>query len=166
MSQFFFPSNLELQSKIELYGLPNPVKTMSSLKFFVNENNNRFSISNMSEPECYSISLCVEALLPSPKGNYWFEVDTCLLEEEDDSPSYGLVQCYQENPTPKDGSLGESRIPHPVPKELLDAVQGKRFHVDPIQYGLNPWGKSVEIVFESVKKGILASTLIAAALKH
>lgn len=143
---------------------------MNAIKFYVNENNKRFSIKDMTEPECYSISECVDLILPTPNGNYWFEVDTCLLDIEEcvdqDEPSYGLVVCYQENPTPKDGSLGESRIPHPVPKELLDALQGKTFHIDPKQYGLSPWGKNVEIVFESVKKGILASTLIAAALKH
>jgi hypothetical protein len=105
----------------------------------------------MTEPESAAIEECVDDLLPMSKGTYWFEPDLCLLDEdEDEMPSYGLVSCYTENPRPKDGSLGESRIPHPLPKELLDALQGKTFRVYPRQLGLNPWGEKVEIVFETL----------------
>ena len=137
---------------------------MSSISFLVYENNSQFSISDMSEPESASIAERVDALLPEPKGSYWFEVDVCVFEE--DEPPYGLVRCYQENPKPKNGSLGESRIPHPLPPELLEAVEGKTFQVQPKQYGVNPWGAKVEIKFDTPsKKGVKASQLIAAALK-
>lgn len=118
----------------------------------------------MSEPESSAIAECVEALLPKSKGAYWFEADVVLFDE--DEPPYGLVRCYQKNPNPKNGSLSESQLPHPLPQELLDAVEGKTFRVHPKQYGLNPWGATVEIKFGTLsKKGVKASDLIAAALQ-
>jgi hypothetical protein len=141
------------------------VSKMSFLKFFVKENGKEFAISDMSEPETAAIEECVVDLLPKPKGPYWFEPDTCL-EDLDDAVPYGVVWCYTDNPNPKDGSLGQSRIPHPVPQELLEAVQGKTFHVVPRQLGVNPWGHSVEIVFEApAKGGLKASDLIQLALQ-
>ena len=136
-------------------GIVGPTRParMTSIKFTVFENDSLFSISQMSEPETFAISLVVDDLLPKVKGDtYWFEVDTCLfpedLEDEDEEPEYGLVKCYQYNPTPKNGSLGESRIPHPFPEEAFNALKGKTFLVHPKQYGVNPWGKKVEIKFQ------------------
>jgi hypothetical protein len=89
----------------------------------------------------------------------------------------------------------ESRLPHPIPQDILTKLAGKTFVVHPRQLGLNPWGKKVEVIFESVeapapapapaptpvpppvpvpdpappkpvvKAGIPVSALIAAALK-
>jgi hypothetical protein len=142
---------------------------MEPLKFTVKENGKSFSSSQMTEPECYAIQEQVENLLPKPQGDYWFEVDTCLLDYEgDEDPDFMWVWCYKQNPNPKNGSLMESRLPAPLPKELLDAMAGKTFRVQPTQYGLSPWGETVEIIFESVEKksGIPASHLIAEALKR
>lgn len=137
---------------------------MSAIKFYVIEDDETFSLSQMSEPECFAIEQCVYGRIPEPEGNYWFEIDTCLFEEDDES-EYGLVRCCKENPNPKDGSERESKIPHQVPKELL-ALHGKTFRVYPVQYGLSPWGKKVEIRFESFpQQGVKASDLIQAALQ-
>lgn len=124
---------------------------MTSLKFTVLENGVQFSVSHMSEPESAAIEECIDDLLPQAKGPYWFEPDLCLLDEdEDEMPSYGRVWCYTHNPKPNNGSLAESRIPHAVPQELLEALQGKTFRVYPRQLGVNPWGDKVEIVFETL----------------
>lgn len=123
---------------------------MSSLKFHVYEDGRMFSVSEMTEPESAAISECLDALLPKPKSDsYWFEPDLCLFNEEVEDPPYGLIQCYAPNPTPKDGSTLESRIPHALPDELK-ALSGKTFQVRPRQFGLSPWGKVVEIVFETL----------------
>jgi hypothetical protein len=147
---------------------------MSYLKFFVKENGRPFSVSEMSEPETAAIAECVDQLIPNTyqyTSDYWLEVETCLIDEEfrDEEPEYGIVRCYTQNPNPKNGSLGESRLHHPFPKELAEKLYGKIFHVTPRQLGLNPWGHSVEIIFEDPRPktplgGIKASALIAAAL--
>ena len=137
---------------------------MTSIKFYVTENTVSFPISEMSEPERFAIGLCVEELAPKPRGEYWFEVDTCPFDNEEDD--YGLLRCYQQNPSPKTMNPSECKIPHPLPKELLAAVEGKSFSVEPKQYGVNPWDKKVEIRFESLPaKGIKVSDLIRAALQ-
>jgi hypothetical protein len=137
---------------------------MSTIKFFVIEDGEPFSISQMSEPEGYSIGLCVKKLLPNTNSeDYWFDVDTCLFDEDEVEPEFGLLRCYKDNPNE---GVFESRIPHPIPKKILDSLHGKTFRVYPKQYGLSPWGKKVEIRFESLpKEGVKASELIAAALK-
>ena len=138
---------------------------MSYIKFFVKEDGKEFPVCQMTEPETAAIEECVWDLLPKSKGVYWFEPDTCLIDFDDEDYPYGVVWCYIHNPEPKNGSLGESRIPHPVPKELVDAVAGKTFRVYPRQLGVNPWGSVVEIIFESIApQGIKASELIARAL--
>jgi hypothetical protein len=143
---------------------------MSSLKFFVKEDGREFPVCEMSAPEGAAIGECVNDLIPYTTDSYWFEADTCLFDE-DEAP-YGILRCYTYNPTPKDGSMDESRIPHPFPTELMEALSGKTFRVHPRQLGLSPWGTKVELVFEapsvsaSVRvKGTKASALIAAALK-
>lgn len=141
---------------------------MEPLKFTVRENGKLFPSNQMTEPECYAIQEQVESLLPKPQGDYWFEVDTALLDYEgDNEPDFMWVWCYKQNPSPKNGSQNESRLPAPLPKELVDALDGKIFHVYPNQYGLSPWNGTVEIVFESLEKkgGVSASYLIAEALK-
>jgi hypothetical protein len=151
----------------------------SFLKFTVNEDSQMFPISIMTEPETAAIAECINELLPSPtQANYWFEPDLCILDEEfyedGEEPVFGLLRCYTYNLTPKNGSVDENRIPHPFPSELLTKFSGKTFLVEPRQLGLSPWGKKVEIVFESVDlplvekpvNGIRASDLIAAALKQ
>lgn len=144
---------------------------MSSLKFTVKENDKLFPVCEMTEPECAAIEECVNDLIPSfceNRHDYWLEPDLCLLEEDEEMPSYGLLCCYTHNPNPKNGSLAESRIPHPLPKEVLDQLAGKTFLVNPRQLGLSPWGNKVEVVFEAVApvRGVKASVLIAAALKQ
>ena len=150
----------------------------SYLKFHVKENDSFFSLSEMSEPETAAIAECVEEILPQNRlaSEFWLEADVCLQDEEfcenDELPSFGLLRCYTHNPTPKNTSLGECRIPHPLPREILTELSGKTFRVTPRQLGLSPWGAKVEVVFESQpsviskSEGIKASTLIAAALKH
>jgi hypothetical protein len=138
----------------------------TTLNFFIREDNRDFPVSEMSEPEGAAIEECVEDLIPSRFEStvFWFETDTCHLDE-DDVP-YGTLRCFTHNPTPRNGSLLESRIPYPIPKEVLDALAGKTFVIRPPQYGVNPWGQKVEVTFEQKpKSGILASELIAAALK-
>lgn len=75
-------------------------------------------------------------------------------EQDDDEdyvePAYGLLRCFTHNPSPRNHSMYESRIPHPIPQKVLDKVAGKTFRVRPRQLGLNPWGDKVEITFESV----------------
>jgi len=144
---------------------------MSSLKFFVKEDGREFPLCDMSEPESAAIGECVNDLIPYNTESYWFEADTCLFDE-DEAP-YGILRCYTNNPSPKDGSMDASRIPHPFPTELMEALSGKTFLVHPRQLGLNPWGTKVELIFEAPPasaslpvKGIKASALIAAALKQ
>lgn len=139
----------------------------TTLKFFVTENGNKFPISQMSEPESYAIQRCVEQLLPNHTDDYWLEVDTCIfITDGEEEPEYGLVRGFTANPNPKNGSQAESKIPHPIPLDIVKSLQGKTFHVSPTQYGLNPWSFTVEIRFEDVGLlGIKASELIAAALR-
>jgi hypothetical protein len=131
----------------------------TSLKFFVKENGTDFPISHMTEPETAAIEECVDDLIPSEHKfvSYWFEADTCILpegdEEEDDDfeePAYGLLKCYTHHPNPKSFSIAGSRIPHPIPSDLLKQLAGKTFRVNPRQLGVNPWGAKVEITFEDV----------------
>lgn len=142
---------------------------MMTLKFFVKENDTDFPLSQMSEPETFAISECVRTLLPvSEEEDCWFEPDVCVfVRDEEEEPAYGLVRYYQENPNPKDYSLAESRIAKEIPQTVIDSLQGKTFRVKPKRYGVNPWGKKVEITFESVKpvNGMKASELISLALK-
>lgn len=149
---------------------------MSSIKFFVKEDGREFSVCEMSEPESAAIEECVDDLIPAQfkwSTELWFEVDLinlCVLDDEEEESEWGVLRCFTHNLTPKNGSLLESRVPHPFPTEVLQALSGKTFVVYPRQLGVNPWGKKVEIVFESVLpkeepvKGIKASALIAAAL--
>ncbi len=164
----------------------------TTLKFFIKEDDSDFGLCEMTEPESAAIGECVADLLPSSyTANYWFEVDTCILDSDDDEdPMYGLVRCFIDNPQPKNGSLMESRLPYPIPWSVLDSLAGKTFRITPRQLGLSPWGSRIEVTFESlssapivpalaklpeilqsisadvsVKKGIKASDLIAAALK-
>jgi hypothetical protein len=125
----------------------------TTLKFFVKENNNDFSVSEMTEPECAAIGECVDDLLPHPYSlEYWFETDTCLFEEEEDEeePTYGLVRCFTHNPAPRNGSLLESRLPSEIPQAVLTKLAGKTFRVHPRQLGLSPWGEKVEVRFEAL----------------
>lgn len=151
------------------------------LKFTVLEDGKHFSVGHMTEPESAAIEECVNGLVPSEcewRTDYWLEVDMCpSLDEEfrdddaDEEPNYGLLRCFAHNPNPKNSSQLESRIPHPLPKEVLEELAGKTIRVYPRQLGVNPWGSKVEIVFEPhvtapIKSGIKASALIAAALKQ
>lgn len=123
----------------------------TSIKFFVYENGTLFSVSEMSEPESAAISECVDYLLPTSKSaSYWFEPDVCLLDPKDEDAAYGRVWCYTHTLNPKDGSQAESRLPHPIPQELKE-LAGKRYHITPRQYGVNPWGHSIEIRFETLQ---------------
>lgn len=115
---------------------------MSTLEFTVLENGEEFPVSNMSEPELAAIEECIDASLPNPKGKYWFEVDTL---NEDESPK-GRILCFQENPNPKNQSIAEMRIPHPLPKEL-EELNGERIRIAPRQLGLSAWGDLVEVIF-------------------
>jgi hypothetical protein len=166
----------------------------TSLKFFVKENGGDFPISHMTEPETAAIEECVDDLIPSEHKytSYWLEAETCLSpededEDEDDAfeePVYGLLKCYTHHPNPKSFSIAGSRIPHPIPSDLLKQLAGKTFRVYPRQLGVNPWGEKVEIMFEDTKVaptvvsaptvseavsapkgGMKASVLIALALK-
>ncbi len=169
--------------------------SVTTLKFFVKEDGSDFPICHMTEPEGSAIGECVEMIVSSPFGAvYWFDADTCLFEDEEDDADYGILRCFTHNMAPKNGSLDESRVPYPIPQDLLTKLSGKTFRIRPRQLGLNPWGKKIELTFESVpvaapaplpapvpvpvpaiapesdpvpvqKAGIKASTLIAAALK-
>lgn len=138
--------------------LSNLKMPITSLKFFVREDDKDFSVSHMTEPESAAISECVNDLLPSRwDSDYWFEADTCLFgDEEEESeeeyvePEYGLLRCFTHNPHPRNGSQLESRIPFPIPQEILDNLAGKTFRVQPRQLGLSPWGAKVEISFEAL----------------
>jgi hypothetical protein len=126
---------------------------MSFLKFFVKEDDRDFPVCHMSEPESAAIAECVNDLVPSKyemlSTSFWFETDVCLLDEEDEQPSFGLLRCYTYNQTAKNDSLDESRIPYPIPEDVVTSLAGKTFRVNPRQLGLNPWGVKVEITFES-----------------
>jgi hypothetical protein len=155
----------------------------TTLKFFIKEDDRDFPVCHMSEPETAAIGECIDDLLPQTYAttNYWFEVDTCLFDEEDDDqePIYGLVRCFIHNPKPTNGSLMESRLPHPIPQSVLDSLAGQTFRIQPRQLGLSPWGATIEVTFESaaapaaapaalaqpLKPGIKGSDRIAAALK-
>lgn len=125
----------------------------SYLKFHVKENDALFSLSEMSEPETAAIAECVEEMIPQDHvpSEVWLDADVCHDDfcESDELPSFGLLRCYTNNPTPQNTSLGASRIPHPIPPEILSTFAGKTFLVTPRQLGLSPWGAKVEIVFES-----------------
>lgn len=156
--------------KIEIQGVRGRLSTFSfttifskmstQIRFFVYENGNLFSLSQMTEPESAAISECVHDLLPSTftMRNFWMEVETCLFDEDDDEdedgeykePDYGLLKCRRHNPKPNNGSWGQSSIAGPIPDDILQLVNGKRFEVHPRQLGLNPWGDKVEIQFETL----------------
>ncbi len=156
---------------------------MTTLKFFVRENDKDFPVSHMTEPETAAIEECVHDLIPHDfqfSETFWFEADTCFGGEDDDDEEadYGRLRCFTHNPNPRNGSVLESRLPFPIPQALLALLAGKTIQVFPRQLGLSPWGQKVEIVFEGVapapatapaptpaKSGVKASTLIAAALK-
>ncbi len=126
----------------------------TNLKFFVRENGEDFPLSHMSEPECAAIGECVDDLCPTSWGaEYWFESDTCVTEEDEDEdlPAYGLLRCLTHNPNPRNGSVFASRLPHPIPQDVLTKLAGKTFVVHPRQLGVNPWGAKVEVLFESVE---------------
>lgn len=131
-----------------------------------------FPVSMMTEPETAAIAECLDDLIPSKQTDYWFEPDLCILDEEfykdGEEPDFGLLRCYTHNPNPKNGSLNETRIPYPIPREVLANLSGKTFRIEPRQLGLSPWAKIVEIVFESVSlpptTGVKASDLIRSAL--
>ena len=126
----------------------------TTLKFFVKEDGRDFAVCDMTEPEGAAIGECVDDLLPSSWGTeYWFEADTCVSEEDEDDnlPEYGLLRCFIHNPNPRNGSLFASRLPHPIPQDILTKLAGKTFVVRPRQLGLSPWGAKVEVLFESVE---------------
>ena len=116
---------------------------MTSLKFHIFENDDMLPLSQMTEPETYSIGLCIEDLLPQPNGNYWFEIDMFLLDEDGEEPAFGLLYCYEDSPK-------HEKTSRPLPKELLDTVEGKTLRLEPKQYGVNSWGKKVEVRFETL----------------
>jgi hypothetical protein len=150
---------------------------MSKIRFTVREDDKEFSVSHMTEPEQAAIQECVEDLLPKLPEYLWWQVETCLVDEEDmleveaeypeqDQP-YGLIKCRKINPNPRNGSMAEESIPAKIPEPALQALQGKTFRVRPRQLGLSPWGAKVEIVFEAPKaKPMLASELIQRALSQ
>lgn len=127
---------------------------ITTLKFFVRENGSEFPLSDMSEPECAAIGECVDDLVPTAWGSdYWFDSDTCIFDEDEDDdemPAYGLLRCNTYIPRFENGLRFEAKVPHPIPKEVLDKLAGKSFCVQPRQLGLNPWGSKVEIRFEPV----------------
>lgn len=127
----------------------------TTLKFFVKENGNDFSVSDMTEPESAAIGECVDDLVPNTYDSvYWLETDTCLFDEDqegDEEPKYGLLRCFTHNPNPQNGSLLESRLPHPIPQTILTKLSGKTFRIYPRQLGLSPWADKVEVVFEAVE---------------
>ena len=130
----------------------------TTLKFYVKEDNCDFPVCHMTEPEGAAIGECVDDLCPNAWGTeYWFETDTCLIDEEEDEdgeyqePTYGLLRCFTHNPKPQNGSMMASRLPHPIPDAVLRKLAGKTFVVQPRQLGVNPWGKKVEVLFESVE---------------
>lgn len=141
---------------------------MTTLKFYVKENGKDFPLTEMSEPELFAISESVMTLIPkSEERNCWFEADTCVfVSDDEEEATYGLLRYFTDNPSPKNTSEAESKVPKAIPQSTLDTLQGKTFHVKPIQYGMNPWG-TIDICFESLspKKGIKASELIALALQ-
>ena len=125
----------------------------TTLKFFIKEDDRDFPVCDMTEPESAAISECLDDLLPQTyTTNYWFEVDTCLFDEDDDDqePVYGLVRCFTHHPIPKNGSVLENRLPYPIPQTVLDSLAGKTFRIHPRQLGLSPWGVKIEVTFASV----------------
>jgi hypothetical protein len=125
---------------------------MFTLKFFVRENNIDFSVSQMSSKEMDAIEECIDDLLPQDGPLYWFEADLVFSgeEDDDDEPVYGRLRCFTQNPNPANGSMAESRIPFPIPQEILHHLAGKTFAVTPRQLGLNAWGR-VDIRFETAE---------------
>ncbi len=132
-----------------------PEQMPTTLRFFVHEDGREFSVSEMSSKEMDAIEECIDDLLPQDfqrREDVWCEADLVFggEEEEDDHPAYGRLRCYTHNPSPLNGSLAESRIPHAIPESVLEALAGHTFRVVPRQHGLNAWGNLVEIRFESV----------------
>lgn len=120
---------------------------MTSIKFYLREDGEDFPISNLSGQEAPAIEECVTKLFPEKYGaSYWFEVD---MSPEDDFVPYGVVKCKTYNKDPK--NLLYANIPHPIPRTILQRVSGKAFRIYPIQYGVNPWGKVVEVIFETLE---------------
>ncbi len=154
---------VNLKSRIDVKISPptpqQPSERMSYITFTVREDDKDFPVSQMTEPEAAAIEECVNDLLPGQGAGImtWLEVDmlpslTFDIDDDEEEPPYGIVICYTPNPNPLNGSLLDSRIQHPFPEDVRKKLMGKTFMVHPRQLGLNPWGKKVEIVFESAPK--------------
>lgn len=129
---------------------------MSQLKFYILENGADFPLSNMTEPERAAIHECISEHFPNswPTNDTWHEVDTCILEEDDEEePDYGLVKCRQQNLAPKNGSLGELSIPAPFEADKIRKYLGKTLQIYPVQLGLSPWSENVQVRFDTVLTG-------------
>ena len=130
---------------------PSQPFKMNAIKFTVRENDELFPICHMSSHEAAAIEECIQELVPdSISRSYWFEVDMSPEVDTDEDVPYGVLACLTHNPKPLDWKLKNLSIPHPFPKGLLKKLSGKTFVVNPVQYGVNPWGKKVEIVFETL----------------
>ena len=114
----------------------------SFLKFSVYQDNVEFPVSDMSEPECAAIEECVKDLIPSSysyNSGFLFDVETSVADDLVEEEGCGLLKC-----------MNDDQRPVPFPYELLKFLGGKKFRVKPNQYGLNPWGKKVHILFEAL----------------
>lgn len=141
------------------------------LKFFIKENGSDFGICDMTEPERAAISECVSDLIPDKYlfDAVWFEVDTCILTDEDDDsfdeddtyeePKYGLLRCFRHNPNPRYFTSMKSKLPTDFPQDVLDKLAGKTFRIYPRQLGVNPWGVKIELRFESVEPVVLPAVV-------
>jgi hypothetical protein len=122
----------------------------SFLKFFVYENNVEFPVPDMSEPECAAIEECVKNLIP-PAYNYTsgfvFDVETLTIDDIVEEEGCGLLKC--------NSMLNGEKRAVPIPYELLKFLAGKKFRVKPNQYGINPWGRKVEILFEALPPRVI-----------
>jgi hypothetical protein len=121
---------------------------MSSLKFYVREDDSEFGTNVMSGQEWEAIANCVNDLICGTETNAWGDIWVEAERPDDDDATYGLLVFYTPNPAPKNGSWGESRVSAPIPSGILTAFGGKTFSIQPPQYGLSPWGEKVEITFE------------------
>lgn len=118
----------------------------SFLKFFVYENNEEFPVCDMSAPECGAIEECVKNIIPTSysyiSSGFLFDVETSIADEAVEEEGCGLLKCNI--------IVNGKERAAPMPYELLKFLAGKKFRVKPKQYGLNPWGKKVEILFEAL----------------
>ena len=119
----------------------------TQVRFFVYENDVLLPLSSLSGQELASIDKCVKdiadlcvsmANMPS-KNEFYFHSETLLVENEEEEPVYGLLQCR-----------AHTNSPAAIPKEILANINGKSFKVTPQKLGLSPWGKNVEIKFETI----------------